>query len=127
MKLGAKIFFTPVCLFIGGRGLSMGWVLPKWSASRESASRGRPPGGLPRKGLPRAVCLQWVCFWGRVCLQGDLHLGGLHPEDLPAGGSASWASLQGVRFWLVCISGADPSGTTKAGSMHPTGMHSCCQ
>ena len=45
----------------------------------------------------------------RVCLQGDLHLGGL-PLGLGVGGVVGWPS---------------PTGTRKAGGMHHTAMLSC--
>ena len=65
--------------------------------------------------LPREVCIWWVCL-GEICIQGDLHLGGLPRGNLHLGGlhRGDWADppnriLQDtvnereVRILLECI------------------------
>ena len=78
--------------------LSIGWGLAFQHVSQAMwpATRGR------------RVCIQEGLPPG-VCLQEGMPLGGLHPGGLPPG---SWVDL-----W--------PAGTSKEGSMHPTGMLSC--
>ena len=74
-------------------------------------------GGVPGPGR----CLLWgvpgpggCLLWGGTCSQGVPGLGVPGQGDACSGGYL----LQGVL-------GGDPQIVTAAGSMHPTGMHSC--
>ena len=98
-----------VCLSIGGRGLK----------SREGLHKGE---GL----YPRGVCIQGGLHPGESASRGGLHpsRGVLHP-----GGSASSGGLHPGVLHSGGIGQTPESDTRKydqrAGSKHPTGMHSC--
>ena len=72
----------------------------------------------------KVICLQvCVCPQGGACSQGP-GLGG----SLLLGGAWSWGGSGPGRCLLQGgVPGGDtPRMATAAGSMHPTGMHSCC-